>query len=234
MVNIDTVYQKVLNFASKEQRGYITPQEFNLFANQAQLEIFEQYFYDVNNFEIKDANHVLNDDVTDFVRKKLDFFITMRAPGFVSTFNVVGNAIVLPDYVYRVTRVEVDNVKAEYVHTNRFKDIVTSGPLVRPTKMKPIYSQHNGRLTVNDGASVVSNVGLHFYRLPVPPLWNYFVVSSKALYNSDGSVNFELHPAEEVELVYKILKFAGVSMQRTDILQAGQGMETMQIGQEKQ
>ena len=47
-VNIDTVYQTVQALANKEQRGYITPQEFNLFANQAQLDIFEQYFYDLN------------------------------------------------------------------------------------------------------------------------------------------------------------------------------------------
>ena len=50
MVNIDTVYQRVLALANKEQRGYITPQEFNLFANQAQMDIFEQYFYDLNQF----------------------------------------------------------------------------------------------------------------------------------------------------------------------------------------
>ena len=46
-INIDTVYQRVLALANKEQRGYITPQEFNLHANQAQLDIFEQYFYDL-------------------------------------------------------------------------------------------------------------------------------------------------------------------------------------------
>ena len=50
MVNVDTVYQRVLALANKEQRGYITPQEFNLFANQAQMDIFEQYFYDLNQF----------------------------------------------------------------------------------------------------------------------------------------------------------------------------------------
>ena len=38
-ISIDRVYQKVLTFANKEQRGYITPQEFNLFADQAQMEI---------------------------------------------------------------------------------------------------------------------------------------------------------------------------------------------------
>ena len=50
MVLIDTVYQKVLAFANKAQRGYINTQEFNLFADQAQMEIFEQYFYDINQF----------------------------------------------------------------------------------------------------------------------------------------------------------------------------------------
>jgi len=43
-VSIDTVYQRVLAIANKEQRGYVTPQEFNILANQAQMSIFEQYF----------------------------------------------------------------------------------------------------------------------------------------------------------------------------------------------
>ena len=47
-VSIDTVYQRVLAIVNKEQRGYITPLEFNLLANQAQMEIFEQYFYDLD------------------------------------------------------------------------------------------------------------------------------------------------------------------------------------------
>ena len=38
-ISVDTVYQRVLALANKEQRGYITPQEFNLFANQAQQDI---------------------------------------------------------------------------------------------------------------------------------------------------------------------------------------------------
>ena len=33
-VSVDTVYQRVLAILNKEQRGYVTPQEFNLFANQ--------------------------------------------------------------------------------------------------------------------------------------------------------------------------------------------------------
>ena len=45
-VSIDRVYSTVLTLVNKEGLGYITPQEFNLYANQAQMEIFEKYFYD--------------------------------------------------------------------------------------------------------------------------------------------------------------------------------------------
>ena len=48
MINIDSVYQTVQALANKEQRGYLTPQEFNLFAIQAQNDIFEQYLYDLD------------------------------------------------------------------------------------------------------------------------------------------------------------------------------------------
>ena len=64
-VNINTVYQRVLAIANKEQRGYITPQEFNLFANQAQLDIFEQYFYDLNQFSRGLGNDTTYSDMLD-------------------------------------------------------------------------------------------------------------------------------------------------------------------------
>ena len=43
-INVNTIYQRVLAISNKEQRGYVTPQEYNVFANAAQADIFEQYF----------------------------------------------------------------------------------------------------------------------------------------------------------------------------------------------
>ena len=43
-ISVDSVYQQVLAVANKEQRGYITPQEFNLFARKAQHDVFENTF----------------------------------------------------------------------------------------------------------------------------------------------------------------------------------------------
>lgn len=47
-INIDTVYKTVLLILNKEQRGYMTPDEFNKTATQVQLEIFNEYFEDLN------------------------------------------------------------------------------------------------------------------------------------------------------------------------------------------
>ena len=55
-VSINEVYQKVLVIANKEQRGYITPQEFNLFADKAQLEIYDGYFHDLKMANYKNKN----------------------------------------------------------------------------------------------------------------------------------------------------------------------------------
>jgi len=79
MVNINTVYQRVLAIANKEQRGYITPQEFNLFANQAQLDIFEQYFYDLNQFQLIPGNDTTHADMIDLLNEKIDIFERFRA-----------------------------------------------------------------------------------------------------------------------------------------------------------
>ena len=47
-INVNQVYSTVLTILNKEQRGYITPDEFNKISTQSQLEIFEQYFEDLN------------------------------------------------------------------------------------------------------------------------------------------------------------------------------------------
>ena len=59
------------------------------------------------------------------------------------------------------------------------------------------------------------------------------VVNDKALYNDNISTDFELHPAEQTELVYKILKLAGLSIEDVQLQSTGASLETIQTQQEK-
>ena len=78
MIIIDTIYQRVLALANKEQRGYITPLEFNLLANQAQELIFEQYFYDLDQFKRRDTDEPSFSDMVELIENKLWEFTSIQ------------------------------------------------------------------------------------------------------------------------------------------------------------
>jgi hypothetical protein len=81
-ISVDTIYQRVLALANKEQRGYITPQEFNLLANQAQMSIFESYFYAKNQrdkAEPNRTNEVDESDIVELLDRKLAPFQSFEA-----------------------------------------------------------------------------------------------------------------------------------------------------------
>ena len=237
MVNIDTVYQRVLILANKEQRGYITPQEFNLYANQAQMEIFEQYFYDLNQAHRDVGNDTTYADVDDMLEEKLQIFENEDNRNIISSY-ARGKGVahkILPNYIYRVSRVEYNGINCEILSTRDFNDARSGGPLTRPTTQRPIANIRTNGIRVDAGGPVVPNSVIYF-RKPKKVSWGYFVLREKALYNSDPSrtTHFQLHASEETELVYKILKLAGFGMKRDDVAKGGQGLESLQVQQEKQ
>tara|TARA_X000001036_G_scaffold439460_1_gene490687 strand:+ start:252 stop:974 length:723 start_codon:yes stop_codon:yes gene_type:complete len=240
MVNIDTVYQKVLTFANKEQRGYITPQEFNLFANQAQDEIFEQYFYDRTLEAGRMSNSHLFLDKEQNIDEKIRIFEKVFGVTAILALPSAGNPAVKvfnPNAIYKINRIEYNNKECEIVNTNTFNDLRNSGPLTVPTTSRPVANVRNNQIRVAVGSgSLVIPTGIFYFRKPNKVSWGYFVVGGKALYDSsvDKTTHFELHPSEEVELVYKILKYSGITIKRGDLLQSGQGLESMQVQQEKQ
>jgi len=237
MVNIDTVYQRVLILANKEQRGYITPQEFNLYANQAQVEIFEQYFYDLNQAHREVGNDTTYADVDDMLEEKMQIFETQDIATTITSYNNSGDGgFILPNYIYRISRVEGSNgVDCDILSTKDFRDAISGGLLTRPTATRPIANIKNNAIRMfADGFDRPSNI--FYFRIPHKVSWGYFVLKEKALYNSDPArtTHFELHASEETELVYKILKLSGAGMKRDDVMRTGQGLEAVQIQQEKQ
>ena len=224
-VRIDTVYQKVLMLTNKEQRGYITPQEFNLFADIAQKEIFEQYFYDLNQFLRVPSNSDEYADIPDNLQEKIAIFEIHNA--------TVAGGVVLPPDLYRLGMVMyLNTIEVEEVQHNELLTI-NSSPLSEPTFQRPIYTRENYN-QIRTYPQLTGNVQCNYTRQPTVASWGYVVVNGEAMYDSANSVNFELHASEEIELVYKILKLAGVSMKRDDVSKIGASLEHAIVQQEKQ
>ena len=239
MIDIDTVYQRVLSLANKEQRGYITPQEFNLFANQAQMSIFDQYFYDYNQFSRVAGNSSEHSDMLDLLEEKIDLFadtevLNYNSSGFFS----------LPDYFYKTTSMQYDygggnqgdaNVIVERVDKKEYFNIINS-PLALPTKKRPIYYREGGSVfvfPVDLQGQGVQDLICNFIVKPETVVWSYNVVKGHALYSGNG-VHSQLHESEENNLVLKILALAGIVLQDPGVYQIANAEEVKSIQQEKQ
>ena len=223
-ISVDTVYQRVLAIANKEQRGYITPQEFNLMANQVQISIFESYFYDKN---IRERLEPITDSETD--ETNISDLISLKLKPFQeslpvtsghtlpTTTTVSGVAYEIFQYgrifhndqvCAKVTINEVERLKRSVRH------IMDSDPIYADNRV-------TGRdIVVYAGSSTekTSGITIECFRIPKTTDWGYVVVNEQALYNSNTSVDFELHKSEEDSLVFKILELAGVVVNKVELV----------------
>jgi hypothetical protein len=256
-VSIDKVYQKVLALANKEQRGYITPQEFNLFADQAQMEIFEQYFYDLE--QAKRRMDVDNDlhhqSIQDNLEDKLDMFFKSHQSTAISGSGLV----VLDPSIYKLGMVRVTYMNQPSTiglikrgHTTSLVERITHdnhlmhsrSPLTAPTHARPTYkmsrSGSNVKIQIQPypDSSGIDNLHLSYFIKPETPKWTYLIdpTTKNALYNPNAMdhQDFELHASEENTLIVKILQLAGVAIKDMSLTQYSVGKEVATEQKQKQ
>ena len=231
-VSIDTVYQRVQAIVNKENRGYITPQEFNLFANQAQLEIFEQYSYDMNQFMRRTQNDTEYADLVKLTNEKLSKFKKSATLVYMSDhFHLPNDFHKMGTVIYNGT------TPVEQIDKKNLLEYQLS-KLTAPTTNNPVYIQNIDNNSSHWAIDVypttsTSNISATYLRKPNQVNWSYQTVAGTPLYNSSSASNFELHDSEETTLVLKILLYAGISIKEPDIASLADAKETKKITQEK-
>ena len=223
-VSIDTVYQKVLAITNKEQRGYITPQEFNLFANQVQMEIFEQYFYDINQFNRVPGNNTEYADMLTLLEEKIAIFKNIKLLYYHSPYYQK------PRELYRLGTLETGYGEIEQITHKEYLKIKLS-PLAKPTLKRSVFIDMPRGYRVYP--TFTNNVHCHYIRKPKNASWGYTVVGGNALYEPGVSEDFQLHPSEEQSLVLKILALAGVTLQDPGVYQIASTEDQKNIQQQK-
>jgi hypothetical protein len=298
-INVNTVYQTVLLILNKEQRGYLTPVEFNKTGAQSQLEIFETYFDSLNQqLRVPQADTDYADRVVN-LDEKISIFKEFGSATSISSSNVFNlpqqfsgsapvlgsvtvpaatTAATLPYTIQTVTADEVSNGviqvfangilldETQYtisgtvitfnsqptigqtlivnVYPKQFyrlgQIIYTTGALptqelqridrgelyhllssnlTSPTTTYPIYIYEQNKLTIYPD-TITSGINVSYIRKPITPVWNFTLgVSNQYVYSTSTSFDFELHPAEQTELILKILLYAGVVIKDPEIIQ---------------
>ena len=259
-INVDTVYKTVLLILNKEQRGYMTPPEFNRIGTQVQLDIFEQYFEDLNQqLRVPQAN-VDYSDRQESLDEKISIFKTSGNASFVSsslgwnlpTTDIYGTNIVYnlltpltanQAYFYKIGNVKYKDPNKTYptnvqrLQPSEFVDIQKSD-LTAPSINFPVYLYENNKLFISpstiDGTPGSEVVTVNFLRKPKNIQWAFSPgVGGSYVFNSQaggGSVNFELSSTEQVSVITRILLYAGIVIRDPQIVQVA----AQQIQQQEQ
>jgi hypothetical protein len=234
-INVNTVYQTVLMILNKEQRGYMTPTEFNKVATQVQLEIFEKYFDDLNQqLRVPQADTDYADRQEN-IDEKIAIFKTFGNANYVtvnsslSYFNLpsvdtYGEAVSF----YRMGNVMYDNEKIVQRLDRHDFSYVKRSKLTKPTTLNPVYLYENQKLFVKP-ISITSNIQVDYVRKPKDVIWGFTTGNlGQYIWNenpytgvgSTGSTSFELHESEQSEVILKILIYAGIVIRDPQIVQA--------------
>ena len=224
-INVNAVYKTVLLILNQQQRGYMTPDEFNKVATQVQLNIFERYEDDLNQMyrvpqnDTEYANRVKN------IEENLQFFQRTGATAYVGP-----HFTLTPTDIYRLGSVMYQGAElTQYAQRKELLQILKS-PLTQPTNSFPIYLYENNLLYVYP-TTIQSSITVSYLKTPADVVWGYSVGAlGQFLYANGASTNFELNISEQTNVITRVLAYAGVIINDPTIIQVAQG----EIQQEEQ
>jgi len=245
-INVNSVYKTVLLILNKEQRGYMTPDEFNKTATKVQLDIFEQYFDDLNqqlrvpqaDFDYSNRKIDIDDKIETFKCLGNCTYLTSKFRLPLTDILSGGTTVVYDDAptasqfaFYRLGTVVYGNnneVELQRLQRNEFYNIDRSD-LTAPSENFPVYLYESGKITVKPD-SINQGVKATFLRKPKNVIWNFTTNNGYYEFTTTGSQDFEINTSEQTNVINRILLYAGVVVQDPTIIQ----LAAQQVNQEEQ
>ena len=234
-ISVDTVYKTVLLILNKEQRGYMTPDEFNKIGQQVQLEIFEKYFEDLNQIVRAPQTDADYADRLSYLEEKLSVFEKLAVDQSVTSGTISLNDL----SVHRLNTVTYNDIELQKVGRKEYYNI-TKSPLTKPTLSHPIYLQEGGDLKIEPAGNTdvtknVDKVDISYISKPSDIEWAFTVDPNLDIfvYDDDEATAFDLHSSEQVEVILRILAYAGIVIRDPQIVQAATAQVQQQNINEK-
>ena len=226
---INSVRNTVLSVINKNNFGYITPDDFNLYAKQAQLDIFENYFYQYNNWVVKQNARMSGSGYSDIV-KSLEETIDIFSTTATLAYDLPSGTFDIPTDYYYLNSIRYNNTKEiDRVTQDKLMYLLSSN-LTSPSIMFPVYSMEGLSLTIYP-STIDSLVKAQYIRMPKDPKWTYYQLTpgqGTPLFNQTDLLyqDFEIPYSDEPLLVSKILQYAGISIREADVYNFATSEET--------
>ena len=238
---INQVYTTVLAILNKDNRGYVSPMEFNLYSELAQMAIFEELFHKYSKAISKQNARMYHSEFSDIpkhIREAFDVFVSeadlsldISTSLYDYTVNDFYKGIKLelaPPGALFYSRIEVEEVSKLEITK------LLNNNLIAPTSEYPVYVGINGKYRIFPIDNTIKVVGTYI-RKPKTPKWTYLNVGNNPLFNASATdyQDFELPEQFFSDLVIKILGYCGIEIRENDVVQIAQAMETASTNNEQ-
>lgn len=228
---INSVRNTVLSVLNKNNYGYITPTDFNLYAKMAQMEIFEEYFSMYTNWVNRESMRQTFTGHSDMKKQFEEFierFTIVDEPlvGSLGEFDIPSNCYRF-DTVY-ITLQNGQISEVEKVSKQEMNRLVSNNKLI-PIEMFPAYTQASGKIKIQPK---VNEASASYVRYPLDPKWTYRSLSGGApLFDPSQPdyQDFELPENSFTLLVKKILQLSGMSIREVEAVNFAESQEQSEL-----
>jgi hypothetical protein len=219
-MNVNDMY-RICQFAvNKAQNGYLTPSEFNLTINQAQVSYQDYLLGEFQQYQYGRPQARINYSQNENIRQRLSPLITSAT----LTINGSGEAVYPADYV------QADTI------------ITTAFNRVRFVQQDALYSYYNSQIDpiATNPIYLLEPTGFQFYPVTLGSailtyvkdapeiIWGYTLVSGRPVYNSaaynpsttpTGSQQPVWDNVDLLEIIARALKLIGLNLQDGQVQQ---------------
>ena len=186
-INVNTVYTTVLSILNKEQRGYITPYEFDQLANQVQLEIFENFFEDYNQYIRMPKTSVEYASRMDHIYEEFQAFdetapassFVTNTDGSITYLEPIENTALYTSPVHRLGSVHYTGAtgspQIELMGKKEYY-LQTKSPILQPSLNFPIGVYAANKITVFpnlNSVAATTDIEFNYIRKPKLVRWGY-------------------------------------------------------------
>ena len=187
-INVNKVYKSALSILNKEQRGFVTPDEFNKYATEAQLMLLDMSFTEYNTLSNLDAAMRTNlgyADMPSKTKEKIDQFYKS------DTINLTFGVGTLPSDIYKIIELtKSDTVPIELVDKHEMPYLLAS-PLTAPSVDYPIYykgSTTAGATQAHVNPTSISSARLEYIKVPSDVRFGYTTNATYGTNTYDSNV----------------------------------------------
>jgi hypothetical protein len=205
-MNVNDMY-RICQFAiNKAQNGYLTPSDFNLIINQAQVSYQDYLLGEFQQYQYGRPQAKINYSQNENIRQRITPLLATTP----LAVNAGTGAIVYPG----------DYVQADSLLTSTLQR-------VRYTQQDSLYSYYNSTIdpVATNPIYMITSTGFQFYPITIGTVtlnyikeapsivWAYTTVSGRPVYDSASSVQPVWADVDLLEIIARSLKLIGLNLQ---------------------